>query len=677
MSKLPAGLILSASLLLPGLGQAQGFNLGKIIKDSLSSASCEKYKRWIASVPSSAANGSVGRGSQDALLPLVAEPVFSQAFGKTYRELTQEDFRSAARALAECRRVGSFTPIELQVTQQVWNEYQQSGLLRQLDAQQAMRAELEAVRQELAALRPVEEDYARLDGLKARGEAAIRRPRGGAPGVGGGSVLADLAGFEQLVESTRQRIGIPVETQRVQAAVASADGSAGVQTLAAHLERLRRNALPASTLQPLRESLRTRIGELAFGVAQQERQAISPPQGGLAGLAAHTAAVRDFDSRHGSAFAWAPPLVELQRALRMERQASLSAAAAEVAKQVSGLREPDQIAPLLSRYFLSEELQSGPVAELKRMADQRVTALKRLATDVALFGPQPEHAALLAGTSTTGPVPTRCDLLAADPADPGRIAPGVPDDEMSAADAVQACREAVKADPRSGRLQFQLGRALLEDTKPQDAVAQFKRAVDLQYAAAYHYLSEAYLAGMVGLPKNEKLASQYAKVAQKAGYGSGMSGSAPTFAEADYEDAKMMQAVYYGNSSLLGDNDLYNFNYLVSQAQLLANECRSFKLSEVEAYRTAFVRGVIPGTTDGMARMGLEHIKNVFTTMAEAVRNPRSMVDAGAARARVENAGMYGTRDLAQMWGNVGGCQAPQAKRYVKNLRHYLSRGGG
>jgi hypothetical protein len=391
---------------------------------------------------------------------------------------------------------------------------------------------------------------------------------------------------------------------------------------------------------------------------------------------AHAAALRDFDSRNGSALAWAPPLVELQRALRAERQALLPAASAEVARQVRGLRDAEQIPPLLSRYFLSEELQSGPAAELKRMADQRVTALKRLATDVALFGAQPEHAALLAGTASEAPAATRCDLLATDPADPGRIAAGVPDDEMNAADAVQACREAVKAEPRSGRLQFLLGRALLEDTKPQEAVAQFKRAVELQYAAAFHYLSEAYMAGMVGLPKNEKLASQYAKVAQKAGYGSGLSGSDPAFAEADYEDVKMMRAVYYGNSSLLGDNDLYNFNYLVSQAQLLANECRSFKLSEVEAYRAAFVRGVLPGTTDGMARMGLEHIKNVFTTMAEAVRNPRSMVDAGAARARVENAGMYGTRDLAQMWGSVGGCQAPQAKRYVKNLRHYLSRLG-
>lgn len=681
MSKLRTGLLLSLSLALPGLAAAQGFNLGKIIKDSLSSASCEKYKRWVASVPGAAANASVGRGGSDVVLSLVAEPVFSQAFGKSYRELTQSDFRAAASSLAECRRGGTLTPTEMQLTQQVWNEHMQVTLLRQQEALQAQRAELEGIRQELAALRPVEEDYARLDGLKARGDAAIRRGRtsiasGRVASADGGSVLGDLAAFEKEVEVMRQRVGVPVETQRVQAAVAAAEGSAGLQVLTGHLDRLRRSSLPATVVQGLRESLNKRITELAAGVAQQERQAIHPPRADLADLAAHAAAVRDFDNRNSRALNLAPPLAELQRALRAERQPLLAGAASEVARQVRGLREPEQISQLVTRYFLADELQAGPGAELKRMADQRAELLKRLSTDVAMFGAQPEHADLLAGTSQTGPAPTRCDQLAADPDDPGRIAPGVSDDDMNVAAAVQSCREAVKAEPRSGRLQFQLGRALLEDKKPQDAVAQFRRAAELQYPAAYFYLSEAYKSGMEGLPRNDKQASQYAKLAEKGGYGSGMSSSHPVFAEADYEDANMMQAVYYGNSSLLGDNGLYNFNYLVAQAQLLANECRSFKLSEVEGYRTAFVRGVIPGTTDGMARMGFEHMKNIATTLADAIRNPRSMVDNGAARQRVENAGMYGTRDLAQMWSGIGGCQAPQAKRYVKNLRHYLSRVG-
>lgn len=685
MYKLPTGLLLTLFLALPGHAQAQGFNLGKIIKDSLSGVSCDKYKRWIASVPGAAADAAVGRGGSDVMLSLVAEPVFSQAFGKPYRDLKQNDFRNAMQTLAECRRTNGLTLIEAQLTQQIWNEYAQPGIQRQLEAQQAQRAEMAALRQEIEALRPVEEDYARLEELKTKGDAIIRRARpegrseGGRGEAGrGGNILADLAAFEKVVDSARLRIGIPVETQRVQAAVASAEGSAGLQTLAGHLDRLRRSPLPASSMQPLRESLNNRIVALAGAAAQQERQLINPPRGDLNDLAAHAAAVREFDKRNSRALSLAPPLVALQRTLRAERQPLLPAAAAEVERQVRGSRDPEQIPQLLSRYFLDEELQSGPGGELKRMADTRAGLLKRLSTDVALFGSQPEHAELLAGTVTAASMATRCDRLSADPADPGRIAPGVPDDEMNAEAAVQACREAVKAEPRSGRLQFQLGRALLEDTKPQEAVAQFKRAVELQYPAAYHYLGEAYQAGIgTFLPKNEKLAAQYAKVAQKAGYGTGMNGSDPAFADADYEDAKMMQAVYFGNSSLLSDNGLYNFNYMVAQAQMLAQECRSFKLSEIEAYRAALVRGIIPGTTDGMARMGLEHIKDVFMTLAEAVRNPRSMVDSGVARQKIENAGTYGSRDLGQMWGTVGAaCQAPQVKRYTKNLRHYLGRVG-
>jgi TPR repeat protein len=614
------------------------------------------------------------------ILSLVAEPVFSNAFGKSYREQTQSDFRSTVTTLTECRRNGSLTPVEVQLTQQVWSEHMQQSLLRQMEALQAQRAELASVQLEIEALRPVEEDYDRLDALKAKGEAIIRQARPESrndPGRGG-NVLSDLARFETYVDATRTRIGAPVETQRIQTAIASAEGSAGLQTLSGHLDRLRRSQLPASVLQPLRTNLHERIGALAGVAAQQERRLITPPRGDLDDLATHATAVREFENRNERVLSLAPPLQELGRELRSERQGLLPGASTEVARQVRAIRNPDQIDQVVSRYFLTEELQSGSGAELKRFADQRSSLLKRISTDVAMFGEQPEHSELLAGTVSAAIQATRCDQMAADPADAGRIAPGVPDDEMDAAGAVQACLEAVKGAPRSGRLQFQLGRALLEDGKVQEALAQLRRAIDLQYPAAYHYLGEAYLEGVKGvLPKNDKLAAQYAKVAQKGGYGSGMTGSDPGFADKDYEDAKTMQAVYFGNSSLLSENGLYNFNYLVYQARMLAQECRSFKLTEIGAYQAALARAVIPGTTEGMTRMGMEHIKNIFVSLAEVVRNPRSMVDSGMARQKIESAGLYGTRDLGQMWSTVGAnCQAPQIKRYTKNLRHYLARVG-
>ena len=53
-----------------------------------------------------------------------------------------------------------------------------------------------------------------------------------------------------------------------------------------------------------------------------------------------------------------------------------------------------------------------------------------------------------------------CDLLAADPDDPQRVAPGVDWNMLNTTEAVRACVAALHADPNNSRLRFQLGRAL-------------------------------------------------------------------------------------------------------------------------------------------------------------------------------------------------------------------------
>jgi hypothetical protein len=78
-----------------------------------------------------------------------------------------------------------------------------------------------------------------------------------------------------------------------------------------------------------------------------------------------------------------------------------------------------------------------------------------------------------------------CDLLAAHPADPERVADGVADGAMIPRLAVKACEAAAKQNPKELRFAYQLGRSYLAGNRKDNAAEQFKRAADGKYAAAF------------------------------------------------------------------------------------------------------------------------------------------------------------------------------------------------
>ncbi len=674
--------LLLATVAAPATAQV---DLGRMLRNSIQNGiagiGCDKYRKWLAAAPA-----SVGTRNQELLLPLVDDAAFVPAFGKPYRQLTQADLADAQRKLAECQRAQALTPAEQAQASQVLNPYAHQALVRRLDAEQAQRNELTAVKAEVAALPATPEGLAQLDRLAARGEAALRNSRDN----------AEHLALRQSVDAARARIAGPVETQRVNEAIASASGIQGLQDLAALHDRLGRAGLPNDTAIALREKVATRLAALAPAAVAQERAQVTPPAGDLASLARHTQQLREFDGRTRGMASLVPELGSLRQALVAERQPALPAAWAGVQRQVATALDPAQPADLISRHFLDEELTGAPGVALRGAATERTALLQRIAASVAVFGPQPEHERLLTGqavapaapvaAAAAAPIsPTRCDLLAAHPDDPARVAPGVPDDRFDAKAAVPACAEAVKRDPKAGRRVFQLARAQLDSGRPAEAVVTLKRAAELNNAAAHYYLSEAYAGGAQGLAPNAKMAAQMAARAQALGYGStpavaagstaaARSGAEPKFADADYEDVNMVRAIYFGDVSLLSDGKNYRFNYALAQAEVLTQECRSFKLSELDAIRAARLRSQLPGTTDEMARQGFQNIGNALTVMAQAIQNPRSMADMAERSQRVEMAGAYGGRDIVTLAGATGGCQGAPLKRYAQNLRTYLNR---
>ena len=110
-----------------------------------------------------------------------------------------------------------------------------------------------------------------------------------------------------------------------------------------------------------------------------------------------------------------------------------------------------------------------------------------------------------------------CDVLAAHPEDPQRMAEGVDDDKIVPRLAVLACESAMKKQPEDPRFPFQLGRSVLARGDKDKALKLFQDAAKKGYAAAYGYMGDAYQFGY-GVPVNPAAALENYKKAADGGF---------------------------------------------------------------------------------------------------------------------------------------------------------------
>ena len=98
-------------------------------------------------------------------------------------------------------------------------------------------------------------------------------------------------------------------------------------------------------------------------------------------------------------------------------------------------------------------------------------------------------AAMLISTASANEEVTECDLAAAHPLDPARVAPGVETNDVVTHVAISACRKALQENPDVARFHYQLGRVLYywagaNDADNTEAVAHVKHASDMGYTQA-------------------------------------------------------------------------------------------------------------------------------------------------------------------------------------------------
>lgn len=114
------------------------------------------------------------------------------------------------------------------------------------------------------------------------------------------------------------------------------------------------------------------------------------------------------------------------------------------------------------------------------------------APSAASAAPAQPAVATSAPASAGGSTPTDCDTLAGSPMDPVRVTSGVAWDRLDAAQAVPACKAAITAAPQNGRAWFQYGRALERANQLPQAIDAYRRAAELDHAAAHNNLGELY-----------------------------------------------------------------------------------------------------------------------------------------------------------------------------------------
>lgn len=168
-----------------------------------------------------------------------------------------------------------------------------------------------------------------------------------------------------------------------------------------------------------------------------------------------------------------------------------------------------------------------------------------------------------------------CDLLAAHPNDPERLAEGVADDQIVPRLALRACEAALRRQPNEARFVFQMGRALLAADRRQQAAQQFERAAQLNYGAGLAYLGDAFQFGH-GVTANAARALELYRRAVERGF-KPAEGQIEmlTFDPARFTN-QLPTLLFQGETAALADTSRQPINvYLFGFVSTLVQECQA------------------------------------------------------------------------------------------------------
>ncbi|MFZ3287772.1 MAG: lysozyme inhibitor LprI family protein [Telluria sp.] len=176
----------------------------------------------------------------------------------------------------------------------------------------------------------------------------------------------------------------------------------------------------------------------------------------------------------------------------------------------------------------ANQLKAGQRIWLREVRNQCQTTAclvgvykQRIATLAPLAPPPQVQAPASQPSASTGKTPNlaqECDALAAHPDDPEAFTAGISDEKLNAPTAILACEAAVKAEPQTPRLHFQLARGYLKANNIESAIEQLIAAGEQGHGAALAFLADLHVEGAPGIDADPALARSLYERAVASGF---------------------------------------------------------------------------------------------------------------------------------------------------------------
>jgi len=139
---------------------------------------------------------------------------------------------------------------------------------------------------------------------------------------------------------------------------------------------------------------------------------------------------------------------------------------------------------------------------------------------------------------------TQCDILAAHPDDPKKLAKGVVWNQLDAMAALDACALEINRQPSNARIQYQYARTLDKQELYNEAVAWYQKAAQQDYAAAQNSLGYAYEWGQ-GIAMNMQDALRWYRQAAEQGHAQAQNNLGTMYDYGKGVDNNEKQATYW------------------------------------------------------------------------------------------------------------------------------------
>jgi len=335
---------------------------------------CDQVKTWISAGPVPIPQFAVYGKASESVMELIRDARFSPVFGMTYDRMPPADVQRFSniilpRCFAKTGPLGTLDPKLKDAAYSVFSSRGFGMNATQLAKSRVVAGNVGELTQEMERLQADEAGHARYMAIQES-----------ATGVLPGSTPDVRSAFTTALDRAELRVVIPVETARVNQAIAEASGYDGMTALAGIIASYQGENISAA-LRSAHEANAARLGaritQVAVPVAADERRRIDAIGDGADGLEQGVQWRRDYDSRLRPFAVHSPDIAALPAYLHQRRGPVLLGAQAPVRELILATRENQALRQVVSRFLLPTDESMPGGAALYEIASRQSEYLRK------------------------------------------------------------------------------------------------------------------------------------------------------------------------------------------------------------------------------------------------------------------------------------------------------------